>query len=198
MVPISRAPQGVDLLSQFGLKAGEYLLGVGRLVPNKAYDVAIEAFRDVQTEKKLVIVGEAFHSSHYDQKLRDLADKDHRVKLLGYQSGEPLRQILSHAHAFVHPSRAEGLSVAIIEAMANAKLVIMSDIKENLELVDHSGLAFPTDDVKALTLAMQMVVDDPEMARQRGLRAREVVRKEYSWESVILRLEAFYKRLLGA
>lgn len=190
------APQGIDQLPQFHLKAGEYLLGVGRLVPNKAYDVAIEAFRNVNTQKHLVIVGEAFHSSHYDKKLRDLAAQDPRVMLLGYQSGEPLRQLLSHAHAFVHPSRAEGLSVAIIEAMANAKLVIMSDIKENLELVDHSGLAFPTDNVEALTVAMQMVVDDPEMARQRGLRAREVVHKDYSWESVILRLEALYKHLL--
>lgn len=190
------APQGIELLSAFNLRANEYLLGIGRLVPNKAYDIAIEAFRDVVTDKKLVIVGEAFHSSHYDQKLRLLAEKDPRVILLGYQSGEPLKQVLAHAYAFVHPSRAEGLSVAIIEAMANAKLVIMSDIKENLELVDHSGLAYTTDDVKALTVAMQLVVDDPEMTRQRGLRAREVVRKEYSWDSVILRLEELYKELL--
>ena len=103
---------------------------------------------------------------------------------------------MSHAHAFVHPSRAEGLSVAIIEAMANAKLVIMSDIKENLELVDHSGLAFSVDDREALAVAMQMVADDPEMARQRGLRAQEVVRTGFSWDSVMERLESFFLGLL--
>jgi glycosyltransferase involved in cell wall biosynthesis len=189
-------PEGIDLLSQFGLKPGEYFLGVGRLEPHKAYDVAIEAFANVQTNKSLVIVGESFRLSSYDHKLRELATKDPRVKLLGYQSGEPLRQLMSHAHAFVHPSRAEGLSVAIIEAMANAKLVIMSDIKENLELVDHSGLAFSVDDREALAVAMQMVADDPEMARQRGLRAQEVVRTGFSWDSVMERLESFFLGLL--
>lgn len=190
------APEGVDLLSHYGLKPNEYFLGVGRLEPHKAYDVAIRAFKQVDTKKHLVLIGESFHSSDYDRSLKSLALQDPRVKLLGYQSGEPLRQIMAHAYAFVHPSRAEGLSVAIIEAMANAKLVIMSDIKENLELVDHSGLAFPVDDEKALTVALQMLEGDSEMTHQRGLRAQQVAIKNYSWDSVMTRLEAFFESLL--
>jgi len=74
--------------------------------------------------------------------------------------------------------------------------VVMSDIKENLELVDHSGLSFKTDDVSALRKTLEFVLEDPEMVKERGERAREVVRKDYSWDSVVDRLQALYKDLL--
>lgn len=189
-------PQGVSELAQFGLKANGYLLGVGRLLPRKAYDFAIEAYKDVAGDMPLVIVGEATHASEHEKRLESLAAKDPRVKLLGYQSGETLGQLFAHCYAFVHPSRAEGLSVSIIEAMANAKMVIMSNIEENLELVDHSGLAFEMDNKAALKRAYELVLADPEMAEQRGKRAREVVRREYSWTRVIDKTEQLFKDLV--
>ena len=188
-------PQGVSEIKKLGLEPGKYFLGVGRLVPNKAYDVAFEAYRHVKSDFPLVIAGSAFHSDAYLEKLRKYAEADPRIRLLGFQSGETLLQLFSHCYVFLHPSRAEGLSTSIIEAMASGKVVIMSDIKENLELIDHSGIAFPTDDVKALKKEIELVLSDPAMVQERGHRAREVARKEYSWDSVVARLEALYKDL---
>ncbi|MGK5088549.1 glycosyltransferase family 4 protein, partial [Bdellovibrionota bacterium FG-2] len=172
-----------------------YLLGVGRLVPGKAYDVVIEAYRHVKSDLPLVIAGSSFHSDEYILKLQALAAQDPRVRLIGFQTGVALRQLYTHCYAFVHPSRAEGLSTSIIEAMASGKVVIMSDIKENLELVDHSGLSFKTDDPKALQATIELVLSDPEMVRERGQRAKQVVHKEYSWQRVVDRLEQMYKDL---
>jgi len=190
-------PQGISELERYGLQPGKYLLGVGRLVPNKAYDVAIEAYRQVKSDFPLVIIGEAFHSTEYDQKLRTLAQRDVRVRLIGYQSGTALRQLFAHCYAFIHPSRSEGLSVTIIEAMAAGKVVLMSDIKENLELIDHSGIAFNTDDVDELRRIIELVLSDPAIVEERGKRAREMVRREYSWASVVDRLEKLYKDLVS-
>ncbi len=188
-------PQGTDEIRKLGLEPGKYLLGVGRLVPGKAYDVVIEAYRHVKSDLPLVIAGSSFHSDEYILKLQALAAQDPRVRLIGFQTGVALRQLFAHCYVFVHPSRAEGLSTSIIEAMAAGKVVIMSDILENLELVDHSGLAFRTDDKKALQETIELVLSDPEIVRERGQRARQVVHKEYSWERVVDRLEDLYKDL---
>jgi glycosyltransferase involved in cell wall biosynthesis len=128
--------------------------------------------------------------------LKYLASLDPRIRLIGFQTGDALRQLFAHCYAFVHPSRAEGLSTSIIEAMAAGKLVIMSDIRENLELVDHSGLAFKTDDHDALRDLIRFVLDDPAMVEERGRRARKVVQQEYSWDCVVDRLESLYKDLI--
>jgi glycosyltransferase involved in cell wall biosynthesis len=188
-------PQGIDRVHSLGLEPGNYLLGVGRLVPNKAYEVAINAYKHVKSDMPLVIAGASFHSDEYVEKLEKLAAEDPRIRLVGFQSGENLRQLYAHCYAFVHPSRAEGLSTSIIEAMAAAKVVIMSDIKENLELIDHSGISFKTDDEKALAETLRLVLEDPTMAKERGERAREVVRKGYSWDSVVDRLVKLYNDL---
>ncbi len=189
-------PQESNELHKLGLERGRFLLGVGRLVPNKAYDVAIEAYRDVKSDLPLVIAGDAFHSDAYLMRLKYLASLDSRIRLIGFQTGDALKQLYAHCYAFIHPSRAEGLSTSIIEAMAAGKLVIMSDIRENLELVDHSGLAFKTDDQKALREMIEFVLGDPAMTEERGHRARKVVQQEYSWDRVVDRLESLYKDLI--
>jgi glycosyltransferase involved in cell wall biosynthesis len=103
---------------------------------------------------------------------------------------------MAHSYAMVHASRTEGLSVAILEAMSYAKLVIMSDIPANRELIDHSGLAFPLGDTDALADVMQVAVEDPAMVELRGQRARDVIKRLYSWDSVIVRMENVFQQLL--
>ncbi|MDP3793983.1 MAG: glycosyltransferase, partial [Candidatus Uhrbacteria bacterium] len=85
-----------------------------------------------------------------------------------------------------------GLSTAVLEAMAHGKAVIMSNIKENMELIDHSGIAFRVDDRRALQKTLEWVVQDTTMIRERGLRAQKIVRQKYSWDSVVRRIEEVY------
>jgi len=189
-------PHGTDELKKFGLEPNRYLLGVGRLVPNKCYDVLAEAYAEVQSDMPIVIAGDAEFATEYVEKMHKLAAGDTRIHLVGYQTGEALAQLYAHCYAFVHPSRAEGLSAAVLEAMANGKTVIMTDIKENLELLDHSAVVFPVDNKKALRDVLTWVLKDPTLLRVRGERAREFVRQRYSWNAVVDRLEERYRALL--
>lgn len=196
-------PNGVDLeekktgigeLKRFGLHAGQYFLHLARLVPHKAQDDTIRAFRAIKTKDKLVIAGAAsFDDAEYLEYLKRLADDDPRIIFTGHQSGITLKQLIAHCRALVHPSRSEGLSVAILEAMSYGRPIVMSDIPENLELIDHSGLAIPVGDIEAVSNAMQWVLENPELAEERGARARDVIRKLYSWESIARRVEKVYK-----
>lgn len=197
-------PNGVDLprrhggqseLKKFGLEPGKYLYTLNRFVPVKAIEDAIRAFREVKTDMRLAVIGYAGPNraeKAYEERLRELASSDPRIVFTGRQTGEALQQLVCNAYAMVHPSRIEGLSLSVLEAMADGKLVIMSDIPPNLELIDHSGIAYQVGNVSGLADAIGWALSDPGMVKERGERAREAVHRLYSWASVVSRTEALY------
>lgn len=188
---------GTDILPQFGLQPGKYFYTLSRLLPVKAIEDAIEAFGGVETDMRLVIIGEPpLDEQRYYEHLKELAARDGRVILVGRRIGRELEQLIVNAYAMIHPSRVEGLSLAILEAMSRGKLVVMSDIPENRELVDHSGIAFKVGDILALRDTLQWLVTDPEIVAERGERARDVVKLRYTWDSVVVRVEELYESLL--
>lgn len=194
-VEVPRGEIGTDELERLGLQPNRYFLTLGRLVPHKAFDVAIEAFAPLPTAMNLAVVGDAGYDTAYAERLLTLSERDPRVRLLGFQSGEALKQLLAHCYAFIHPSRSEGLSVAVLEAMSHGKVVIMSDIPENLELIDHSGIRFATDDTHDLGRVLRLTLEDPEIVRERGARAREHVREHYAWDAIAQKTLLVYHAL---
>lgn len=194
-VEVARHAVGTDRLRALGVTPGEYFLTLGRLIPVKAHEDAIRAFRHVQTTKKLLIIGDAtFDSVQYQATLEKLARGDERIVFMGRRIGDELQQLLAHCYAMIHPSRIEGLSVAILEAMSFGRLVLMSDIPSNRELIDHSGISYPVGDVASLRDMIQWLLSDPVLVRLRGERARDVVHRLYSWDRVIERIESVYRR----
>ncbi len=197
-VEIPKLHPGSELLAAFGLEPGKYFYTLSRIMPLKAIEDAIEAFYGVETEKRLAIIGAPMSDElEYYEKLKELAARDGRVILLGRRSGRELDQLIANSYAMIHPSRTEGLSIAILEAMSHGKLVVMSDIPENRELVDHSGIAYKVGDVQALREILQWLVSDSKLVEERGHRAREVIERQYSWNSVVSRVEALYESLLA-
>jgi len=196
-VEIPKLEPGTDRLKDLGIEPGKYFFTLSRLVPHKAIEDAIRAFEGLETDMKLVVLGSAsFDDSKYEEILKGLAAKDPRVVMLGRRTGAELEQIIANSYALIHPSRSEGLSVAVLEAMSYGKIVIMSDIPENLELVDHSGVAYEVGNIQRLRDAIGWVLSDPQLVKERGRRAREVVRRLYSWDSVVERTEALYSSLI--
>lgn len=187
---------GTDRLAHMGLRPNGYFLALGRLVPQKAFDVALEAYKNVPSDIEFAIAGAPSYDVSLQNRLTELARSDRRVHLLGYRSDQDLRQLLAHCYAVVHPSRTEGLSFSVLEAMAHSKLVVMSDIPENLEIIDHAGVSFKTDDREALTRVLAWLVQDPLLVKERGARAREVVKRLYSWNSIVTRTERLYASLI--
>lgn len=197
-VDIVRHSIGTDRLRALGLKPESYFLTLGRLIPVKAHEDAIRAFRDVQTDKKLLIIGDAtFDSVQYQATLERLAKDDARIVFMGRRTGEELQQLLAHCYAMIHPSRIEGLSVSILEAMSFGRLVLMSDIASNRELIDHSGISYPVGNVQSLRDTIQWLLSDPVLVRMRGERAKDVVHRLYSWDRVIEHMIQVYQAARG-
>ena len=196
-VSLPRLDVGADRLASLKLEPGKYFLGVGRLVQFKAFDVAIRAYREVATDMPFVIAGAAGYDRKYAARLTRAVGKHKRVRLLGFQSGENLQQLIANAYAVIHPSRIEGMSLAVLEAMSYGKLVIMSNIPENREIADHSAVCVTVGSDESFRDAITWATSDPAMVQERGARARLFVAEHYAWGPVVQKTERLYKRLLS-
>ncbi|MDP3794080.1 MAG: glycosyltransferase family 4 protein, partial [Candidatus Uhrbacteria bacterium] len=92
--------EGTSLLKLFDVMPNQYLLSVGRLVANKAYDVAMQAYKKVDSTMPFLIVGDAEYATAHVEHLAHLAAQDPRVHLVGHQDGKALHQLLAHCYAF--------------------------------------------------------------------------------------------------
>lgn len=177
-------------IGRFGLSKGEYYLFVGRLGPEKGCHVLVEAFGKAKTSRKLAMVGSAHLSPAYEQKLRGLAGE--RVVFTGEIYGDLLAELWNGAYAVVHPSLTEGMSLSLLEAMAYAKCVIVSDIPENTDVVEDGALRFKVGDVADLARVISEIDNMPDIAASIGAKGLERVRQEFSWSRVVDSLEAVY------
>ncbi len=102
---------------------------------------------------------------------------------------------LRAADLFVLPSRGEGLSNALLEAMAHGLTCLVSDLPANRELVEpgRSGLTFPVGDEAALSAAILAALSQPQAAL--GRRAREIVQARFTLDAVASAYEQLYHRL---
>jgi len=120
-----------DVLAKFGLTPKHYVLAVGRLVPEKAFDQLVAAVRRVP-HRKLLIVGGADHSSDFSKRLLESAGDD--VAFAGIQDKATLRDLYLNCGLFVLPSLHEGLPIAALEAGSLGAPLLLSDIPANRDI----------------------------------------------------------------
>lgn len=188
-------PQPPAGIRRWGLEERGYFLYAGRLSPEKGLDVLIEAHRDLHGPR-LVLAGGSSYSEDYMKNLR--ASAGERTLFTGFLTGSDLAELYSNALAFVLPSRMEGLSVALLEALAHGLPVIASDIPENRELVDQcGGYLFRLDDVTDLRRVLQSVTASPQEALRTGERARRQVQADFDWERIADDTVEFYREVMA-
>ncbi len=178
-----------------GLVPGQYVLFVGRLVPEKGVHFLCEAFSQIDTGLKLAVVGGASASEDYVRLLKSYEGE--RIRLLDYVFGETLEELWSNAYLVVQPSVMEGLSIALLEALSYGRCVLVSDIPENLEVAEECAVSFRSRDAEDLRAKLEMLIRNPELVRSYEVKAREHIRAHYSWDPVARRTEGVYLDLLG-
>jgi len=190
-------PAEADWIVRQGLQPGRFILFMSRLVPEKGAHLLIRAFRKLDTPVKLVIAGDAEHEQAYKAHLRELAGDDERIFFAGFVTATPLRELLTHCLLYVQPSRLEGLSIALLEAMSYGRPCLVSDIPENLEAIDANGFTFRNGDEVDLAEKLSTLLGRAEALAQMGERARRHVLANYSWDTIALQMESLYRRVLS-
>jgi glycosyltransferase involved in cell wall biosynthesis len=135
--PTRRVPDAIR--RRFGLLGGDYVLFVGRLVPEKAPDLLLRAFSDLDGDTRLVLAGGSSFTDDFVRDLRSRAASDPRVILPGYVYGELLEELYSNASVFVLPSLLEGLPLTLLEAASYGIPVVASDIPPHVEILGSDG-----------------------------------------------------------
>jgi glycosyltransferase involved in cell wall biosynthesis len=170
---------------------------VGRLVPEKGCHHLLEAFRQLDTDARLVLAGGSSFSDGYVDTLMKIRDGDERVIMLGYVYGDVLDELWSNAYFVVQPSVLEGLSISLIEAISHGRCVLASDIPENLEVVENCAVTFQTRDVNDLREKMRHLLERPDMVADVADRCRRHAERHYSWNRIVEATEAVYLDLIG-
>lgn len=177
---------------QFGLEKDGYFLFLGRLVPEKGIHYLIEAFRNVRTEKKLVIAGSPSDTQAYWTQLRELAAGDVRICFTGFADGTVREELLSNAYVYVLPTDLEGMPLSLLEAMAYGNCCVTSDIPECTEVMGDSALTFPRGDVSVLRNCLQLLCDSPAVVGNYREKTRKISREDFDWDTITDRTLRLY------
>jgi len=192
-VPMAEPCSASDQLQQFGLVPGQYFLHVGRMVPEKRQLDLLRAYASQRRRWKLALAG-ALDDSDYSREVAAAARAAGAI-LTGYLRGEPLRQLYSHAGAFVLPSSHEGLPIAMLEALAYGLPVIASDIAANVEIGLGGSSYYPLGDLSALSAVLQRLEDAPPDNAARQAR-RDWAAARYDWHRIAEQTLNVYRQVL--
>lgn len=194
---VEMVPPG-ETLAQFGLEPRKYVLFVGRLVPENCAHHLVEAFHNLGTGFKCVVVGDAAYSDEYIASLRTLAGDDPRFVFTGYVFGRGYRELGSHAYLFVETSGVGGTHPALVEAMAFGNCVVVHDTAENLETIGEAGFAYDgAKPAQSLQHLLQRLMAEPELVAEYRQRARLRANSRYTWEAVTDEYEALFYQVSG-
>ena len=170
---------------RYGLEKDGYILFLARIVPEKGLHYLIEAFYQLKTDKKLVIAGGSSHSHAYMEQIREMAAKDERILMTDFVHGQCLEELYSNAYLFVLPSDVEGMALTLLEAMSFGDCCLVSDIKENTEVVEEHAVTFRKGDVKDLKQKLCGLLDAPEQVEAIRRESQDFICSKYNWDDVV-------------
>ena len=186
----------MQIRDRFGLEKDSYLCLVSRLTEEKGVHYLIEAFRQLNTDKKLVICGDASDTDAYVARLRTLAGEQENIVFTGFISGDTLAEIYSNAYLVCLPSDLEGMSLSLLEAMAYGNAVLCSDIPENTAVCGDAAQTFRRGDTGDLRQKLSELLQNPAMVAAYRSRAADAVCRRFSWEKTAEQTLALYRAAL--
>ena len=196
----SRRVDADNIRRSLGIPSDAYVVGnVASISPVKGHLYLVEAVAKLRLQYSnvyAVIVGrDAGSRKEVMDKIREVGLRDN-VILTGYRSDAI--EIIQAFDVFVLPSLFEGMPVALLEAMALGKPVIVTAVGGNVEVVRHSieGLVVPPSNSEALSTAIRFFIENPDVADACGHKAQERVKSEFTLERMVMRYLRVYEEIL--
>lgn len=182
-----------SVLDRFGLRGRDFLLCVSRLVPGKGLEILIDAFKELDTDAMLVIAGDSDHVDDFKQALKQRAAGDPRILFTGMLGKDDLCALYANARLFVFPSEAEGMPMALLEAMWFDCPCLVSDIPENTEVLEGAGWTFSVGDFDNLAVCLGTLC----RIFPKRCDTRKIVKREHDWQTVTNDIKKLYGRLIA-
>lgn len=177
---------------KYGLEKDSYILFLARLVPEKGLHYLIDAYKELQTDKRLVIAGGSSHTSEYVEEIRQRVGGNANIIMTGFVQGQELEELYSNACIYVLPSDIEGMPISLLEAMSYGNCCVVSDIPENTNVIGDCGRNFAKGEREALRSVLQSLLDNPEQVADYKAKSADYICNKYQWDDVVAKTLELY------
>ena len=179
---------------KYGVVKDSYILFLARIVPEKGLHYLIEAFKQVKSDKKLVISGGASHTNDYLKEIKNMVASDKRIIMTGFVQGEELEELFSNCYLYCLPSDVEGMPLSLLEAMSYNNCCLTSDIAECKNVMENKGVIFKKSDVQNLKERLQYLLDNKNIVNKYKSQSQNFIIKKCNWDEVINKTIELYKK----
>lgn len=195
------AVEAKEITEKWGLRKDDYLLFLGRLVPEKGVHYLIEAYLNIKDRtperlkgKKLVIAGGSSDTDAYVDGLKAMGED---IIFTGFQQGKVREELYSNAYVYVLPSDLEGMPLSLLEAMSYGNCCLVSSIKECTEVVEDKAAVFGKGNVHDLERELQRLCGDKQLVDSYKDSAADFICSKYRWNDVVERTLEVYGGKVG-
>lgn len=176
----------VDIIKEkYDLEKDEYILYLGRIVPEKGIHYLIDAYTQLETDKKLVIAGGASDTNEYYSKLKEKCRENGSIIFTGFVKGQELEELYSNAYLYVLPSDLEGMPLSLLEAMSYGNCCVVSDIDECASVVEDRALVFKKSDIADLKGKLEFALEHIDKTNVYKEDAVDFICRKYDWGKVV-------------
>jgi glycosyltransferase involved in cell wall biosynthesis len=189
-IEVSESPQ---VLKEYGITPGQYYLIASRMVPENNADLIIDAFNRLESDKVLVIAGNANYKSDFVEKIKRMAGP--RVRFLGHITNlEHVKELHCCCYAYIHGHMLGGINPAMVKALGYGNMILALDTLFNYEALQDAGILFELN-VEDLREKLQYIEDHPAIAAEYRRRAPERIRESFTWDHIVDQYEEFFLQL---
>lgn len=189
--PIKRDVKTIK--EKWNLDGNDYYLCLSRLTEEKGIHYLIEAFKQIKTNKKLVIAGDSSDTDEYVKRLKTLAENNTNIIFTGFVSGHTLDELYSNAYVYILPSNLEGMPLSLLEAMSYGNCVIGSDIPEIVDVIEDKGITFRKSDVDDLRDKLIYVEQNKRVVEKFENQSSHFICRKYNWEEIAAQTIEVYR-----
>ena len=175
-----------DYLKRIGITPKSYILSVGRITPEKGFDILIQAYLKSSTHLNLIIVGGTETETTYAEYLKSIA-KSSNIIFTGALFGEELSQLYQNAAFYILASRNEGFPLVLLEAMSYNLDLIVSDIPACHMIDLEKECYFPVDDIETLSIKIRI--------KSKNNKNKKYNLTQFNWDNISKEVYNIYKNI---
>lgn len=179
---------------KYNLEKDDYILFLGRIVPEKGVHYLIEAFKNIKIDKKLVIAGGSGDTDSYFRELKEKAGNDKNIIFTGFVQGKELEELYSNAYIYCLPSDLEGMPLSLLEAMSYGNCCLTSNILECATVIEDKGITFKKSDGKDLENKLQELCNNAKKVKKYQKQSQNYILQKYNWDDVVDRTLELYRK----
>lgn len=180
---------------KYNLEKDSYILFLARIVPEKGLQYLIDAFKQIDTNIKLVIAGGASHTNDFLEEIKNKVKDDDRIIMTGFVQGQELEELYSNCLLYCLPSDVEGMPLSLLEAMSYGCNCLVSNIEENVQVTEDYAITFKKGNVEDLKEKLEIMLDRDKNEEKSESIQNYIVNK-YNWDDIVKEVEEIEIKIL--